>query len=465
MGSPKVVVIGAGSMFFGRQVIWKMTRSEVLRGGTLALVDTDAGILRKMVRLARKVVSATRAPLRIEASTDRREVLRGADFVVLTFADRGVYFRGVDCEVSAKYGVRMCSGDTIGPGGIFRALRAIPSALACARDVERLCPDAWLINYINPTTCLGIALMRHAPNLRSFALCDGHHEPYFRERVLREVGVLGPQEPLTAAHERKLDLAVGGVNHCTFMVRFRYDGRDMLPAWRRKVAERAAKESADEAYSKRRFNNRYALALMDIYGAYPTAVGHTKEYVPFWQGYSTSPPDLPPIDIFSAAQRAELVAKVWAEIDDYNAGRKPITHFLENMRSDHASDIIENMWGGLGRAYYINSPNRGAVTNMAPDAFLELRCDIDMHGPRPQPFGEMPRGLLALQQQVLDTHELTVAAAVSGDRGLLLRAFMTDPIVNSISDAKKIMAELFARERDALPAFWFRRSRKPKVRV
>ncbi len=120
--------------------------------------------------------------------------------------------------------------------------------------------------------------------------------------------------------------------------------------------------------------------LMDIYGAYPTAIGHTKEYVPFWQG-------------------------------------------------------------------------KGVLSD---DAFLELRCDVDIHGPRPQPFGEFPRGVLALQNQVLDTHELTAQAAVECDRDILLRAFMTDPIINSISDGKKIMEELLEAEKDTLPAQWYK---------
>ena len=114
------------------------------------------------------------------------------------------------------------------------------------------------------------------------------------------------------------------------------------------------------------------------------------------------------------------------------------------------------MWGGLGKKFYINSANRGAVANLPDDAFLELRCELDMQGPRPLPAGEMPRGLLGLTHQVLDTHELTVEAAVSCDRKLLLRALATDPIVNNLGDARNIMNELLEAERDHLPAGWSR---------
>ena len=106
---------------------------------------------------------------------------------------------------------------------------------------------------------------------------------------------------------------------------------------------------------------------------------------------------------------------------------------------DHATDIIETMVGGLDKPFYVNTFNRGAVTNMADDAFLELLCDVDADGPRPQPVGEMPRGLRGLQEQVLDTHELTAEAVVTCDRRLLRRAMLTDPLVSSLADADAIL--------------------------
>ena len=139
----------------------------------------------------------------------------------------------------------------------------------------------------------------------------------------------------------------------------------------------------------------------------------------------------------------------------HTIGTTPIGEFFAKGRGDHATDIIESMWGNLGKKFYINSPNRGAVGNLPDDAFLELLCDLDMKGPCPRPVGDMPRGLLGLTQQVLDTHELTVEAAVSCDRRILLRALATDPLVNNLSDAKHIMAELLEAERDHLDRRWF----------
>src|SRR5699024_10785338 len=149
-----------------------------LNKGTLALVDTNEERLNKLVTLARKVVEANQVELKIEGAVDRKQALQDADFVVLSFAKDTVKYRGIDCDVSEKYGIRMCSGDTIGPGGIFRAMRELPLIMETAKDIEDICPEAWVINYINPSTVHGMALKRFAPNLKSFALCDSHHMPH-----------------------------------------------------------------------------------------------------------------------------------------------------------------------------------------------------------------------------------------------------------------------------------------------
>ena len=232
----------------------------------------------------------------------------------------------------------------------------------------------------------------------------------------------------------------------------------MLPQVRRWLLKEVAREAGSPAsHSKERYNRDYALQLFDLYGAFPTAVSHTKEYVPFWQGYGVAPNRPEPIGLFDADLREREMADAWRVTEQYAGGKRTVSEFLRKTGNDHATDIIESMWGGLNKPFYINSPNRGSVTNLAPDAFLELRCDLDMHGPRPQPFGEMPRGLLGLTQLVLDAHELTVEAAVKCDRALLRRAMLTDPICNNIGDADACIADLLDAEKDVLPACWYRK--------
>ncbi|MGQ9661132.1 MAG: family 4 glycosyl hydrolase [Kiritimatiellia bacterium] len=459
MTGPKITVIGAGSYFFGRPVIYKMATSEILAGGTLAFVDTRPDVLRTMVRLARRVFEHTRCGVKVIGSPDRREVLRDSDFVVLTFSYRNTYFRGVDTQVAARHGIRMCSSDTIGPGGIFRALREIPHALAVARDTARLAPDAWVINFVNPTAVLGIALRRYAPFVRSFALCDGHHEPYYSLNYCKLLGLL-PQDAtkIPPAMRSRLQIINAGVNHFSWLLKLTYAGQDLMPRFIAKMREAMRRERTNPGdHSKARYNTTYAMELYKVFGAWPENIGHTKEYVPFFQGYGVRPVRPEPIKLFDAARREKEMAEAWAVTCQYANSKLPVTRFLRETKADHATDIIESMWGGLGKPFFINTFNQGAVTNLPDDAFLELRCDIDLQGPRPHPVGPMPRGILALQHVVLDTHELTAEAAVMGDRALLKRAMLTDPICNNIPDVEACIRDLLVAEREALPAYWYKR--------
>jgi alpha-galactosidase len=458
MQGPKVTVIGAGSFFFGRQVIYKMATAPIMAGGTLALVDTRPEALQTMMALARRAFAATGCDVRVAGSTERREVLADSDFVVLMFSGRNAHFRGLDTQIAARHGIRMCSSDTVGPGGIFRTLREVPRALAMARDVEELAPHAWVINFVNPTTALGIALRRYAPGVKSFSLCDGQHEPYCTLNWCKTLGILPADASAVPPDvQSKLDLAIGGVNHGTFILRFRYDGQDLLPKLREIVAQRAEAGKRDpETASKERYNASYALQLFDLYGVYPTTVGHTKEYVPYFQGYGVAANDPEPIRLFDADQRARDMAAAWSITEQYADGRLSMDEFLRSTHSDHASDVIESMWGNLGKVFFINTANRSAIPNLPDDAFLELRCHVDMNGPTPLPLCPFPRGALALQYQLLDAHELAAEAAVTGDRAILRRAMLTDPICNNIADVDHCIAELLAAESDALPGHWYK---------
>ena len=453
---PKVVVIGAGSLFFGRQAIWQMAHSPYLNTGTLALVDIDPARLEKMGALAEKVVAETGVDLRIEATTDWRDALPGAMFVVLSFALDTVRYRGLDCQISARYGIRMCSGDTIGPGGIFRAMRELPVIQDCAADIERYCPEAWVINYINPSAVNGIALARYRPGLKSFALCDSLHMPHVKARYAARAGIIADANDWSDERDAEFDLRIAGVNHFTWMLRAEWRGRDVSGRIAESLGRSAATEDlGGDQGAKARHNDAIAWQLYQVFGYVPTCVAHTKEYLRFYQGHGRLPGAIPPLSIWETDARYARHERMWRQVDDFNSGAAPISAFMQTLGPDHATDIIENMVGGLGQPFYVNTPNRGAVSNMADDAFLELLCDIDMEGPRPRPVGEMPRGLRGLNELVLDTHELTAEAIVKADFGLLRRALMTDPLTNSIADADAILSDLLAAERDVLPDHWY----------
>ena len=453
---PKVVVIGSGSLFFGRQAIWQMAHSPYLNKGTLALVDKNPERMEKMGKLAEMVVAETGVELNIEVASDWKDVLPGSDFVVLSFAEDTVKYRGIDCTISEKYGVRMCSGDTIGPGGIFRAMRELPVIMECARDVATLCPDAWVINYINPSTVNGMALGRYATDIKSFALCDSQHMPHIKKRYAMRAGIISSLDEWNDEIDAAFDMRIAGVNHFTWMLTGDYQGKDVMPQIAESLKVAAATEDLGGDKGAKALNNdAIAYQLYEIYGKIPTCVGHTKEYVRFWQGRGTLHDEIPPLSIWETEPRYKRHADMWQQVDDFIGGATPINQYMSTFGPDHATDIIENMVGGLGKPFHINTYNRGAVTNMADDAFLEILCDVTMDGPRPRHVGEMPRGIRGMQELILDTHELTAEAIVKQDFTLLRRAMMTDPLTNSIADTDAILRELLDAEKDILPDHWY----------
>jgi alpha-galactosidase/6-phospho-beta-glucosidase family protein len=458
--SPKVVVIGAGSLFFGRQAIWQMVHSPYLQGGTLALVDKDPSRLDRMAKLAEMVIAENNAPLCLEAATDWRDVLPGTDFVVLSFAENTVYYRGLDCAISEKYGIRMCSGDTIGPGGIFRTMRELPIIMDCVRDIERLCPNAWVINYINPSAVNGIALMRYAPNLKTFALCDSLHMPHVKRGYAIRAGIISSDAHWLDAVDEAFDMRIAGVNHFTWMLKAEYQGSDVMPAIAESMRQDGLKETNDHD-AKGKFNYRIGYQLYDIFGKVPTCIAHTKEYMRYWQGGSKLVDNnIPPLSIWETDARYKWHESMWDQVDSFISGKTPISAYMTTFGPDHATDIIENMVGNLGKPFYVNTLNRGAVSNMADDAFLELLSDVNLDGVKPRPVGEMPRGLRGMQETILDTHELIAEAVVKGNYALLRRAMMTDPLTNSIADADAILKELMEAEREVLPEHWFEPPRR-----
>ncbi len=448
MSHPKVVIVGAGSLFFGRKSIWQMVHSPWLRDGTLALVDTDAVRLDRMRRLAEMVITRNDAPLKLEASTDRCDVLAGADFVVLSFAHRNAYYRGVDCQTSERYGVRMCSGDTIGPGGVFRSLREWPEIAGVAEDVLDLCPDARVVNYINPTAVHGIGLRRFYPQIKSFAICDAQYK--LRPRFAGLAGV---------PTDDKLRVLTAGPNHFTWLLEASYDGRDLVPtivAQVRAAADRDFNTQAQGAATNAKgwLNNSIAIELYEALGVLPTVLGHTKEYVPFYQRAGLAGRDRhPPLKVFEVPDRMRWTEEVWQRVDDYVEGRVGIAEFNTEFGPDPATDMIEAILDGKGRRFFANTMNGGAVPNMADDAFLELYCTMGPDGPVPLSHPPMPRGVRGRCEQILDTHELTAEAAQRQDRTLARRALLTDPLTMSIGDADAILDELFDAQAEVLEGY------------
>jgi alpha-galactosidase/6-phospho-beta-glucosidase family protein len=453
-------LIGAGSAFFGRQTIWSMVTKEALCRGTLSLVDPDAKKLDWMRRIANRAIAARGVPLRIEAGADRRAALKGADFVILAFAVRGVDLRGLDAEISTRHGMMMCSADTIGPGGTMRTLREVPRQNAILQDVEDLCPDAWVINWVNPTAAMGIAMARHFPHLRTFAICDGPHNPHFDNRLIVRAGLAPSADKITDALRSRVLIRSGGVNHFNWLVEMSCAGHDLLPAVRdsfRAAADEERRSKGDPRRAKGFLSAQMASQLADALGYPPMCIGHTKEYVPYFQGHDVAARGALKLRMWNVKDRRQWMKDCWADMRKLASGRRTMEDYLAKTTPDHASDIIEAMWAGLPKRFYVNTLNNGAVTNMTDDAYLELPSVLDMNRVSPLPFGPMPRPLTGFLQRVLDEHELAVEAAVTCDRSVLRKAFLASMVAVSIPGVEACMAEMLRREREYLPKAWFTR--------
>ncbi|OGV51969.1 MAG: hypothetical protein A2X49_08880 [Lentisphaerae bacterium GWF2_52_8] len=458
MKGPKVVLIGAGSVFFARQTIWSMVKKEGLCGGTLALVDTNPDILGTIKKVAQRAIAAVKSPLKLEASTDRKKVLKNADFVILAFANQGVELRNLDAQISKKHGIIMCSADTIGPGGTMRTLREVPRQNAILKDVLKLCPDAWVINWVNPTSAMGIAMMRYFPQIKSLAICDGPHWPHNEKRVCIQAGLGKTSEDITDQMLSHVKIKIGGVNHFNWLFELSYKGKDLLP----KVKEALRKDMSDAHHAsaedgKRNLSASISYQLADKLGFAPMCVWHTMEYLPFFQGRDVLKKDALAIKQWNVEVRRKWMKECHDDMAKIASGKRSAEDFLANTGPDHASDIIEGMWCGLrGKRFYINTPNRGAVPNMPHDAFLELPCAVDMNQVSPLPFIPIPRPIHGWLQHVLDEHELAVEAAASCDRNVLRKAFLASMLTQSIPDMEACMEDMLSAEREYLPAAWFK---------
>jgi len=458
MKGPKVVLIGAGSVFFGRQTVWSMVTKDALNNGTLALVDPNKPRLDWMTRIARRAIEARGVALKLEPSTTHTDVLKGADFIILAFAVEGVKLRGLDAEISTKHGMIMCSADTIGPGGIMRTVREVPRQTAILKDVEKLCPDAWVINWVNPSAAMGMAIRRNFPKLKSMAICDGPHNPRFDDGLIVQAGLAKAPDEITDALRSRVRIKSAGPNHFNWLIEMTHNGTDLTPrikASLRKASQADHRPAAADGKEKVDLSNRIAWQLADAFGYVPMCVWHTQEYLPYFQGHDVDLENALTIRKWSIEKRKVWMREHYADMRALAGGKRPIEDFLASMRPDHASDIIEAMWAGLPKKFYINQPNNGAVTNMTGDAYLELLSVVDMNGVCPLPFGEIPRPLTGYMQRILDEHELAAEAAATCDRKTLLKAFLAGMTGVSIPDAANCMNEMLRRERRYIPEGWF----------
>jgi alpha-galactosidase len=431
---PKVTLIGAGSAVFARQVMTDILAIDGLDEGTFALVDLDADRLDLARRIARRLVELTGKRWKVEASTDRKDVLKGSDYVVNSIEVAGLQNVRADYDIPMRYGVDQCIGDTIGPGGIFKALRTGPSWLDIVAEVERVAPDAMVLNYTNPMSILTLAAVR-ASDLRVVGLC---HSVQGTSQLLARF--------LEVPYE-ELSWKCAGINHNAWFTRLEHRGVDMYP----RLRELARTPDIYEQEPVR-------LEVMLRLGAFVTeSSGHFSEYVPYFR----KRPDL--VEMYT---RAGYLGESGFYANNWPAWRRANDERIQAMLSgdaeiplershEYAADIVEAIERGHPATIHGNVVNDGAIANL-PDGCVEVECAVSGHGFQPVRFGVLPEQLAALNRSHMAVHELVVQALLERDRAKARYALMLDPLtaaVCSLDEIDRMFDEMWEAQRPYLQPF------------
>ena len=447
MAATRIAIVGGGSFQWGPLFARDLLATEALAGSTLVLHDVDPVALDLVHRFASRLAERHERPFAVEQTTDLDEALRGAGFVVLTITTGGLETMRADLEIPAKYGIHQTVGDTVGPGGLSRALRSIPAVLEIARRVEAVCPDAWFLNYTNPMTTLCRAVARET-RLRTVGLC---HEL---------IGVLRRLERLFEVDLDEIRVRAGGINHLLWILEMSVGGEDAFP----RLAE-LARDFLSKRDRVRSLDPEQRHGLMDhwlvksrllqVYGALPAAGDrHLVEFFPHFLG---DHPDrgrawgVEPTRVEERyAWRKGFEGLIRGALD----GSVDTAPYMARISDEAAGRIVAAL--ASGRSYHgiVNLPNRGQIENLPRDAVVETFGVLDATGAHGIAVGPLPPAVASVVRRHVDNQEAIVEAALQGDRALALQALLADPLVGDLDAAEPMLDELLETNRAHLPQFF-----------
>ena len=470
----KITFIGAGSTVFAKNLLGDILSFPELSNAEIRLYDINPERLKTSEIVADKVAAALGAKPTILATTDRERALDGADYA-LNMIQVGGYKPStvIDFEVPKKYGLRQTIGDTLGVGGIMRAVRTVPVLLDMARDMERLCPDVLHLNYVNPMAMNCWALSR-ATKIKTVGLC--HSVQHTAGELARDIGV-----PID-----EISYRVAGINHVAFYLDFERDGRDLYPEIQRVLDEGRVPET-----------NRVRYEMFRRLGYFVTESSeHFSEYAPWF--IKEGRPELIeqfniPLDEY--LRRCEFQIRKWEQLRDKL--EDPATEFrVQDVHSEHTdhtptdgsvrddeqlmeqmltikrspeygSLIIHSQVTGEPRVVYGNVANTGLIDNLPAGCCVEVPCVVDKNGVQPTRIGALPPQLAALMQTNINVQVLTVEAILTGNREHLYHAAMFDPHTSAELDLEQIhnlVDDLLEAHGDMVPEA-FRNPRQRELAV
>jgi alpha-galactosidase len=441
----KITFVGAGSLVFTRNLCSDVLLSPALQDCTISLMDIDSERLCPSRDAVRSIVDRRGIKAHVEATTDREEALRDADYVVTTFQQGGLEAYEMDVQIPRRYGIEQCVGDTLGPGGVFRALRTIPVLLDLCREIEDLAPDALLLNYVNPmaANCWAVDLATGRPCV---GLC--HSVQDTSEMLAEWVDV--PYEEMV--------YFCAGINHQAFFLKLRRGGEDLYP----RVKKAVGREEI-------RGREPVRIDIMENFGFFVTeSSGHASEYMPYFRKNARMVEE-------------ELVPRFTDERNHwYDFGRTGgyLRHCLDRLEEsreeyaelrasggtepptarthEYGSYIIEAIEKNTSIRVNANVPNHGLIRNLPDGCCVEVPCLVDGNGIQPTTVDRYPTQLAALNRTNVNVQELTVGAAVSGDLEAVHHAVMLDPLTSSVCtlpQARAMVDEMLEAQARWLPQF------------
>lgn len=455
---PRIVIVGGGSYQWVPKLLVDVANTESLHGAEIVIEDVDPEPIPRMVQLVEHIAEVRGIPLSATGTTDQRAALEAADFVVVSISTGGFKSMRRDLEVPARYGIKQSVGDTVGPGGINRALRNIPVLVGMARDMEDLCPGAWLLNLTNPMTTLCRAVTRET-SVRTVGLCHEVTISQFLLSLLLDVGFLD------------LDPVVAGVNHLPVITELRVGGEDglamlsdLLRSGEAGASEPLAmdlpedmgipKQSPGEKWTKGDLiaHNRVKLELFERFGALPAA--GDRHLVEFFPGFLTEDSgwgkrwgvELTSIETRERHQEG-YIADFEAQLASPEVSIWPSGELV--------APLIDSLLTGTVRSLPLNLPNAGQCPDLPEQVVVESICLADEDGVRGRDRAEAPRFLAEQLRRISASQELTVEAGLTGDRGGVIEAMLLDPLAGRIDydQVVSMTSELLEATREWLPQF------------
>ena len=438
----KLTFIGAGSTIFMKNIVGDMLHFEALKDATIALMDIDTTRLAESELVAKKMIATMGTGAKVETYTDQRRALEGADFVVTAFQIGGYDPCTItDFELPKQYGLRQTIADTLGVGGIMRGLRTVPHLWSVARDMEAVCPDALLMQYVNPMAINTWALAERFPRIKQVGLC--HSVQNTVQELAHDLGMA----------QSDIRYRVAGVNHVAFFLRLEdAQSNNLYPALRDGYRLGAL---PNPPLLMPRCGNKVRYEVMEHLGYFCTESSeHLAEYVPW----------------FIKEGRDDLIAEFGIPLDEYpkrcveqqadwkdQAATLKTAAGLDVPKShEFAAEMMNAIVTGQPYTAYGNLPNTGQIPQLPLGAAVETPCLVDMNGVQPSVVTDIPPQLVALMRSQINVQELTVRALLDEEPEHLYHAAMMDPHTAAELDLRQIrslVSDLLAAHGDWIPAW------------